>query len=146
VGYIAILFHLEPNATLSTLAIIMMKKTKFEEWFGLTDRASAVLVGLTGAAFAANLGAVGSFVLPRLGKLGFLRLHYTSRLGVDWIDDWWMIFTFPVVGLIIFFLNGWLAGQLARRHRSLGHLVHTYSAVVETILAVAAIIAVVLNR
>ncbi len=89
--------------------------------------------------------AVFFFVVPRLGTLEFLRLHYTARLGVDWIGQWWMIFSFPIFGLAVFFVNLYFADVLARQHRSLGFVAHTSTLLTEAALAFGGIAAILLN-
>ena len=85
------------------------------------------------------------FVVPRLGTLEFLRLHYTARLGVDWIGQWWMIFSFPIFGLAVFFVNLYFADVLTRQHRSLGFVAHTSTLFTEAALAFGGIAVILLN-
>lgn len=113
---------------------------------GTRDRAG---MGLAVAALAVLLGhwiTVLWFVVPRLGTLDFLRLHYTAGLGIDWIDAWWYLFTYPVAGFLALIANVLLAALLAKRHPSLGLLVLSATLVVQVFLAVGGVIAVLLNR
>jgi hypothetical protein len=89
--------------------------------------------------------AILAFLVPRLGTLHFLRLHYTAAQGVDWVDVWYAIFLFPMLGLATFAVNLAIAMRLGRRNRSLGHVVMVATAFIEAMLAVSGIIAVLLN-
>lgn len=86
-----------------------------------------------------------SFIVPRLGSLTFLRLHYSAAFGVDWIDRWQYLLIFPALGLAVFVVNGYFAGILGRRHRSLGLAMHLATLVVEVLIAAGTLIAVLLN-
>ncbi|HTK04366.1 MAG TPA: hypothetical protein VL500_02185 [Candidatus Eisenbacteria bacterium] len=86
-----------------------------------------------------------AFVVPRLGALRFLRLHYSAAQGIDWIDDWHAIFTFPALGLAAFFCNVAFAVVLAKRDRLLGRMMMFATVIVELLLAVGGVIAVLLN-
>ena len=86
-----------------------------------------------------------AFIVPRLGSLRFLRLHYSAAQGIDWIDDWHAIFTFPALGLAAFFCNVAFAVVLAKRDPLLGRMLMAATVVVELMLAVGGIIAVLLN-
>ena len=89
--------------------------------------------------------AIFAFVVPRLDVLHFLRLRYTAAQGVDWVDVWYAIFFFPVLGLAIFLVNVAVALRLGRHNRSLGHIVVLATAFIEAMLAISGIIAVLLN-
>lgn len=113
---------------------------------GTRDQAG---ISVAAASLAVLLGhwlTVLWFVVPRLGTLDFLRLHSTAGLGIDWIDAWWYIFTYPVAGFIALLVNVLLANLLARRHHSLGLLVLSATLVVQVFLAIGGVIAVILNR
>jgi len=103
---------------------------------------------LAAAAFVpllAQWGFVAAFVWPRLGTLRYLRLHYTASRGVDWIDDWRMIFVFPAVGLVVWFVNIVLAARLASASHHLARLVLGITVFVEALVAVGGVLAVLLN-
>lgn len=100
------------------------------------------------AAFAPLLvqwAFIVAFVWPRLGTLTYLRLHYTASRGVDWIDDWRMLFLFPLVGLVVWVLNLVLASRLASASHHLARLVLGVTVFVEALFAVGGVLAVLLN-
>lgn len=109
------------------------------------SRTSTALLTFSLGVLVAHWLAVFAFVIPRLGTLEFLRLHYTAAIGVDWIGSWWMIFSFPVFGLLVFFVNLYLENVLTRQHRSLAIVAHVSTALTETTLAFGGIAAVLLN-
>jgi hypothetical protein len=113
---------------------------------GTRDRAG---ISVAAASLIVLLGhwiTVLWFVVPRLGTLDFLRLHSTAGLGIDWIDAWWYLFTYPVAGFAVLLVNVLLASILARRHHVLGLLVLSATLVVQVFLATGGVIAVILNR
>ncbi len=97
------------------------------------------------APLAIQWAAILAFVVPRLGTLHFLRLHYTAAQGIDWVDVWYAIFLFPIIGLAVFAVNLALALWLGKRNRLLGRVVISATVFIEGILAVSGIIAVLLN-
>ncbi len=109
------------------------------------SRTSTALLAFSLSVLVAHWVAIFAFVIPRLGTLEFLRLHYTAAIGVDWIGAWWMIFSFPVFGLLVYFVNLYFAGVLAKQHRSLAVVAHVSTALIETTLAFGGIAAVLLN-
>jgi len=113
--------------------------------FGINGRSGLVLVLVSGALLALDLVLVLAFLIPRFGRLDFLRLHYTADLGVDWVAEWWKIFIFPGLGVMVFFSNAFFSGILARRHRMYGNLVWTATVVVEAMLAAASILVIRIN-
>ncbi len=122
-----------------------MNFSKVNAAFGLDDRQSAVMAAVSAAILTANLGNILRFLLPRIGTLEFLRLHYTARLGVDWVDDWWKIFTYPGLGLLILTVNGIIAGRSAGKNRLLGRLSYGVALACELLLAIGGALAVSLN-
>lgn len=113
---------------------------------GTRDR---VGISVAAASLAVLLGhwlTVLWFVVPRLGTLDFLRLHSTAGLGIDWIDAWWYLFTYPVAGFVVILVNVPLASILARRHHALGLLVLSATFMLQVFLATGGIFAVTLNR
>ena len=86
------------------------------------------------------------FTISRIGTMDFLRLHYVAAIGVDWIGSWWMIFSFPVFGFFVFFINLFLANILEKQNRLLVIVAFTATALTESALAFGGIAAVLLNR
>lgn len=109
------------------------------------DRAMRLTAAAAFAVLLVHWAFIVAFVVPRLGELRFLRLHYSASQGIDWIDDWRAIFTFPAVGLGAFVCNVAFAVALARRERELGRLLLGATVIVEAVLAVGGVIAVLLN-
>jgi len=89
--------------------------------------------------------AIFSFILPRTGRLDFLRLHYTAALGVDWVGVWWMIFVFPLLGLLTLLINGLLSGILSRKQPLYGLMILGATVCLEIVLAIGGGAAVLLN-
>lgn len=122
------------------------KKGNLGKFFGVTSRTGWFLISFAAVVLAANWLTVIVFLVSRPGTLGFLRLHYTTALGVDWVAEWWKLFIYPGIGLAAFFINGFFSGILAKKHRMFGSLLLGATAVVEIFLAVGAILVVMLNR
>lgn len=57
-----------------------------------------------------------------------------------------MVFSFPVFGLLVFFVNLSMENVLTRQHRSLAIVVHVSTALTEITLAFGGVAAVLLNR
>ena len=85
------------------------------------------------------------FVAPQVGTLDFLRLHYTVAFGIDWIDRWYMIFVFPIVGATALVVNTWLVLLLSARYRGLATVVSQVTLFVEAALVIGGVSAVLLN-
>jgi hypothetical protein len=101
------------------------------------------------AALAVCLGhwvGIMAFLVMRLGSLDFLYLHYTAEFGIDWIGNWYLIFTYPSVGLIFLLANVWVTLRLQITHRALTPLLAVATLIEELVIAAAGIIAVILNR
>lgn len=104
---------------------------------------AAVIIAAT--ALLGQVTLAFSFVVPRLGTLRFLRLHYTSEFGVDWIDDWRYLFLFPAVGMAVFFVNAAAAWYVSSKQPVVGPVIAYVTAFIEIILAVAGGLAVLIN-
>lgn len=136
-GIVCSLIHVRMSVERLHLRILFKKRR---------SRISTALLTFSLSVLVAHWLAIFAFVIPRLGTLGFLRLHYTAAIGVDWIGSWWMVFSFPVFGLLVFFVNLSLENVLTRQHRSLAIVVHVSTALTEIALAFGGIAAVLLNR
>ncbi len=117
----------------------------WRRYLGVADRGHAAVTAATLAIVSLNVALVSYFLVSRAGSLSFLRLHYTAGTGVDWIAPWWQIALFPAAGVAFFLINGGLSGLLARRHRGFGSTIMFVTGAVETVLAGAALTAVLLN-
>jgi hypothetical protein len=109
------------------------------------DRPMRVAAVLSFVVLVAHWLFILAFVVPRLGSLSFLRLHYTAAHGIDWVASWEAIFTFPGIGLVVFFVDLAIAAALARTNPSLGRIVLGAAVLVQVILAVGGVLAVLLN-
>ncbi|MEY4744759.1 MAG: hypothetical protein RL272_704 [Candidatus Parcubacteria bacterium] len=109
------------------------------------DRVMRASAAAAFAVLAVHWALIVAFLIPRLGTLRFLRLHYTASQGIDWVDDWRAIFTFPAVGLAALACNYAFAAALARNRRPLGRMILIGTVLVEAIVAVGGVIAVLLN-
>lgn len=116
-----------------------------ERVFGTRSFAAKTAAIVAAAALMVQLALVFSFVVPRIGTLHFLRLHYTSAFGVDWIDLWWFLFAFPAAGFAVFFLNAAFAAAVSSKHPMLGSILAFATAFVEIALAIGGGLAVLLN-
>ncbi|MFA6603733.1 MAG: hypothetical protein WCT10_02730 [Patescibacteria group bacterium] len=113
--------------------------------FGINGRSGLALTAAAGILLAVNFVLVLVFLLPRFGQLDFLRLHYTAELGVDWVAEWWKIFIFPGLGVMVFFSNALFSGILAKKHRLYGHLIWTATLAIEAMLAAASFLVIRIN-
>lgn len=111
----------------------------------IESRASRVSFRLSLAILALHWLLVLRFVAVRADSLDFLRLHYGVAFGIDWYDRWWFVFTFPLLGLFFLAVNVWLAIWLARLRPSFSAYVHGTTVLLQTALAAAGVIALLLN-
>lgn len=118
---------------------------RVKRYFGLYDRTIFFCTIIAGVVLLAHIGAMAAFLVPRLGRLDFLRLHYTASLGIDWVGEWWNIVVYPAVGLVIFFLNGYVTGRLALQHRLLGLVMVVMTLALECAVGAAGLLAIALN-
>ena len=94
---------------------------------------------------AFHFAFVIQFIVSHFDDLQFLRLHYATGIGVDWIDRWWYLFVFPFLGLATLAINLWFATILARRKIALGVMIVVATTVLEILFAASGLIAVLLN-
>jgi hypothetical protein len=118
---------------------------KLSAFFGIKDRLGLVLTGLAAGLALSSLTVVVVFVVRRWGDLGFLRLHYTVALGIDWIADWRYLFVYPGLALLVFGVNSWVTGRLARRSRRLSRLQMVFTALLLALITVGTVLIVSLN-
>ncbi len=121
------------------------KKKIWHGFLGVSDTGQAVLVILALIVLLAHAGTVAAFLVVRGIGLQNLRLHYTAALGVDWVDAWWKMLTFPLFGLAAFFVNGFFSGILAKRHRLYAVTLMYLTLVLQVMLAGGGISAILLN-
>ncbi len=116
-----------------------------EKLFGIYNRTIEVMAVLAMAVLLVHWLLLLWFVLSRIGQLNFLRLHYTAALGVDWIDVWWKIFIFPGFGLVVFFVNGLIAGALSKSHRMFGSVLYGITIFLQLLFLIGGVMAALLN-
>lgn len=76
---------------------------------------------------------------------GNLLLHYTVYFGVDWVGEWYKIFTAPLVGLLILVLNFFLAFFIYQKQRIISYLLLLSSLFVEIVVGLYAIFLIIMN-
>lgn len=96
-------------------------------------------------ALIAHWGIIAAFIVPRLGNLGFLRLHYTARQGVDWVDAWYVILLFPVFATLTLLTNSLFAARFAQRNKALARIVLLATMAIEILMTVGGVLVVLLN-
>lgn len=72
-------------------------------------------------------------------------LHYNMILGVDLVGEWWKIYLFPVVGLLIFIINYAVAFLFYNNDKFLSRLLSVAAGIVHIFLIAAVIWIVRLN-
>ncbi len=72
-------------------------------------------------------------------------LHYNVLFGVDYIGEWWRVYTLPLVGLVILLVNGILGWSLASRDLVIAYIVNTVACICQILLLVMAILVVRIN-
>lgn len=117
----------------------------WKQRLGIRDKASGMLAGFSLAVIALHFAFIVSYLVPRAGALRFLRLHYSVVFGVDWVAEWRYLFIFPAIGAAAFIVNGLIAGVVAAKKPSFALALHYATALIETALAAAGAIAVLLN-
>jgi hypothetical protein len=120
-------------------------RARFDRLMGVSGRTSKVAAILGLAVLALHWAVMAAFIVPRLGSLGYVRLHYTATLGVDWVGQWWKLFTFPIAGTVIAFVNALLSGMLIKSTPRGDIVIHCTTALLQIMLATAGIMALLLN-
>lgn len=111
----------------------------------LQSVAGQAAAGFALAILAVHWALIVRFLVARAGSLSFLRLHYSVAFGVDWVDQWWLLFLFPLLGLATFAINLWLSVQLARSRPALGTMLLVATALLEALFAAGGSFAILLN-
>lgn len=120
-------------------------RSLISRWLKSLDRPMKWAFSVSLLALMAHWGIVAAFVIPRLGNLGFLRLHYTARQGIDWVDIWYVILVFPTVATLTLIINAIIAARFAIRNKSLGRLLLVITALIEILMTVGGVLVVLLN-
>jgi hypothetical protein len=113
--------------------------------FGMRDRATTALGGFSLLVLALHCAFISLFLYPRIGALHFLRLHYSTAFGIDWIAEWRYILVFPLLGAAAFVANGIIAGALGEERPMFSLSMLYATALLEVAFAAAGVIAVLLN-
>ena len=133
------------DATLTSIFAMIATGQTWRDRFGIHDRISFACAAAGAAVLALHWASIIIFLFPRIGSLRFLRLHYTAEWGVDWVGAWWHVFTFPVLGCAVFFVNGALSGMLSKRRRLYASAVHVVTFAIQLSVAGAGVTAILLN-
>ena len=83
--------------------------------------------------------------LPLKEIVPFFSLHYTVYSGVDWVGRWYIIFIYPLLGLIIAGGNFWLANRVYSKERLYSYILGTGAALLELLLLVCIIFLLSIN-
>jgi hypothetical protein len=73
-------------------------------------------------------------------------LHYNVDRGVDYFGEVKSIFILPLVGIIIFLLNGLLASELWTKNKALSYFLLVASLLVQIFLVISGIALYLINR
>jgi len=73
-------------------------------------------------------------------------LHYNVNWGVDYLGEVKSVFTLPIVGMIIFLLNGVLALKLWGKNRTLSYFLTATTFLVQFFLVVSGIALYLINK
>lgn len=73
---------------------------------------------------------------PLKNIVPFFSLHYTVYTGVDWIGAWYIIFIYPLFGLVMLAVNFWLTSQVYSQERLYGYMLGLGTALMEILLLV----------
>lgn len=118
-----------------------MKRFFSEDFF----RSSVVQWALIGALLlnVATWATAAFFIRP----VDFpIVLHYNVYFGVDLIGDWWQVYSFPTIGLIILALNMSLGLFFYRRkERIISHVLLLGACLVEVCVAIATASIILIN-
>ena len=111
---------------------------------------SLTLVGRMATGFglailAIHWALIVRFLAVRAGSLSFLRLHYSVAFGVDWVDSWWFIFVYPLMGLAVFAVNLRLAISLSRVRPEIGTMMMISASLLQALFAAGGSFAILLN-
>ena len=117
----------------------------WREALGVTERASATVAVVAAFFMLATVGMVVAFLLPQTRHEGFLRLHYTSALGVDWFGPWPWLLVYPAGAIALGAVNATVAGLLAPHHRIYAAAAWCATAALQTAIAATTLAVLVVN-
>jgi hypothetical protein len=63
-------------------------------------------------------------------------LHYSYRFGVDLIGAWYLIFTIPLIGTVLFGVSAWLMTHKAVHRQPVSYFLTVSLALSQTLLAI----------
>ena len=93
---------------------------------------------------AAHWALILRFVATR-EALAYFRLHYSVAYGIDWLDRWWLIFTYPFLALAAYAGTLLFAERVARHRKPLGTVLLASAVPVQAAFLAAGSIAILLN-
>jgi len=72
-------------------------------------------------------------------------LHYTALFGVDLVGEWYKVFYLPIVGLLLFLINGLIGWIVFRKDKTIGYISNGLSIFLQIIILIASHLLVLLN-
>lgn len=84
-------------------------------------------------------------LLPSGGVEEYIPLHYNIFFGVDKFGPWYSVFELSVFGLIVLFLNTWLAARYFERERALSAFFSVTNLLIQFLLLAAMYFTILLN-
>lgn len=72
-------------------------------------------------------------------------LHYNIYFGIDLIGDWYKIYTLPLFGLVIFFINSLLSVIIYQKEKNLGYFLMTVNSIVQIFLMLSGVFIILQN-
>jgi len=75
----------------------------------------------------------------------FIPLHYNIFFGVDKFGPWYSVFELSIFGLVVLFLNTWLAAKYFERERALSGFFSATAFLVQILLLAAMYFTILLN-
>lgn len=101
------------------------------------------LIILSLAANAADWVSLAVFVRPP----GYnIILHYNVYFGVDMMGDWRFVFVLPAIGLLLFFINNFLAAHFfANKERIASYVLLLAAFMIQISLLIASVSVIIIN-
>lgn len=73
-------------------------------------------------------------------------LHYNIYFGIDFLGPWYWIFILPTLGLLINFINFFLASLLYRKEKIISYFLVVFSSFIQLLLLIVAGSIIFLNK
>lgn len=84
-------------------------------------------------------------ILPLIKGSPLVPLHANVHFGVDWTGPWWMVYTMPVLAVVILAVNAILAWFYGRRNAFLADILFIATACMAVLLFIGMIFLVLIN-